>query len=108
MDCADCAVKLQGALRREPGVQQADVNFGAATLALVLDPERTDLTRMYTAVRRLGYDTVERTQAGAAASAGGDGRSGGRGSAAQLLAARPPRRGSPSSPARSSWPGSLP
>jgi Cd2+/Zn2+-exporting ATPase len=70
MDCADCAVKLQGALRREPGVQQADVNFGAATLALVLDPERTDLTRLYTAVRRLGYDTVERERAGAASAAG--------------------------------------
>ena len=33
MDCADCAVKLQGALRRERGVRSADVNFGAATLA---------------------------------------------------------------------------
>ena len=71
MDCADCAVKLQGALRREPGVRQADVNFGAATLALALDPQRTDVARVYAAVRRLGYDTVERTQA-AARTGGGE------------------------------------
>ena len=67
MDCADCAQKLQGALRREPGVTQADVNFGAATLALVLDPQQTDVAKVYTAVRRLGYDTVERSRAAAPA-----------------------------------------
>ena len=71
MDCADCAVKLQGALRKEPGVRQADVNFGAATLSLALDPGRTDIAKLYTAVRRLGYDTVERSQAAAPGKAAG-------------------------------------
>ena len=60
MDCADCAVKLQGALRRERGVRSADVNFGAATLAVAIDPHETALPDVYRAVRRLGYDTVER------------------------------------------------
>jgi Cd2+/Zn2+-exporting ATPase len=60
MDCADCAVKLQGALRRERGVHTADVNFGAATLAIAIDPHETALPDVYRAVRRLGYDTVER------------------------------------------------
>ncbi|HTX70341.1 MAG TPA: cation-translocating P-type ATPase [Thermoleophilia bacterium] len=60
MDCADCAVKLQGALRREPGVRDADVNFGAATLAIAIDPGQTAMPDVYRAVRRLGYDTVER------------------------------------------------
>src|SRR5665811_1541048 len=60
MDCADCAVKLQGALRRERGVRAADVNFGAATLTVAIDPAETDLGGVFTAVRRLGYDTVER------------------------------------------------
>ena len=60
MDCADCAVKLQGALRRERGVRSADVNFGAATLAIALDPHETALPDLFRAVRRLGYDTVER------------------------------------------------
>ena len=60
MDCADCAVKLQGALRKERGVRSADVNFGAATLAVAIDPGETALTDVFRAVRRLGYDTVER------------------------------------------------
>ncbi len=60
MDCADCAVKLQGALRRERGVRTADVNFGAATLAIAIDPAQTQLPDVFRAVRRLGYDTVER------------------------------------------------
>ncbi len=60
MDCADCALKLQGALRKERGVRSADVNFGAATLAIAIDPGQTALPDVYRAVRRLGYDTVER------------------------------------------------
>jgi Zn2+/Cd2+-exporting ATPase len=60
MDCADCAVKLQGALRREHGVRSADVNFGAATLAVAIDPHEAALPDVFRAVRRLGYDTVER------------------------------------------------
>ncbi len=63
MDCADCAVKLQGALRKEDGVAQADVNFGAATLSVVIDPERIDLDGVFRSVRRMGYDTVERRAA---------------------------------------------
>ena len=60
MDCADCAVKLQGALRKERGVRSADVNFGAATLAVTLDPAQAGMPDVFRAVRRLGYDTVER------------------------------------------------
>ena len=66
MDCADCAVKLQSALRKERGVRAADVNFGAATLTVALDPAQTDLGGVFTAVRRLGYDTVERKAASGA------------------------------------------
>ena len=63
MDCADCATKLQGALRKERGVRAADVSFGAATLTVAIDPVETDLGGVFTAVRRLGYDTVERRAA---------------------------------------------
>jgi len=65
MDCADCAVKLRRALRKERGVRAADVNFGAATLTVAIDPAETDLGGVFTAVRRLGYDTVERKTASA-------------------------------------------
>ncbi len=84
MDCADCAIKLQGALRRERGVRAADVNFGAATLTVAIDPAETDLGGVFTAVRRLGYDTVERRTASATPGAGGTGATG---TAADALAA---------------------
>ena len=69
MDCADCALKLENALRKEDGVTQAAVNFGAATLSVVIDPTITELTRVYRSVQRMGYDTVERQAAGVHAEA---------------------------------------
>jgi Cd2+/Zn2+-exporting ATPase len=46
------------------------VNFGAATLAVAIDPRETALPEVYRAVRRLGYDTLERrTEAEQAAGA---------------------------------------
>jgi Cd2+/Zn2+-exporting ATPase len=82
MDCADCAVKLQGALRKERGVRAADVNFGAAILTVAIDPAETDLGGVFTAVRRLGYDTVERKSMAAPGAAAGA-------AAARLAGARP-------------------
>ncbi len=60
MDCADCATKLETAVLREPGVAAADVSFGAATLAIAFDPRQASAESVAAAVRRLGYDTVER------------------------------------------------
>ena len=98
MDCADCALKLQGALRKERGVRAADVNFGAATLAVAFDPAENDLDGVYRAVRRLGYDTVERRAEAAAgktakaAAAGGTGApAGAAGTTAAPAAAAPAR-----------------
>lgn len=59
MDCADCAMKIERAVRREPGIARADINFGAATLDVVWDPRLTSLAEVYGVVRRLGYDTLE-------------------------------------------------
>ncbi len=74
MDCADCAMKIEKAVRRETGVQRADINFGAATLDVVWDPRLTSLAEVHGVVRKLGYDTLEgkaESGRGAAASAGG-------------------------------------
>ena len=74
MDCADCAMKIERAVRREPGMQRADINFGAATLDIVWDPRLTSVTEVNGLVRRLGYDTLEgqaESGRGAAASPGG-------------------------------------
>ena len=63
MDCADCALKLGTALGRESGIHDAAVNFGAATLRVEFDPRATSVERINAAVRRAGYDTVERRAA---------------------------------------------
>ena len=92
MDCADCALKLQSALRRERGVSSAQVNFGAATLAVSYDSATTGLPSVFKAVQRLGYDTVERRALAAAAAA--DARPTPRQTLARRrrrLAAHPPR-----------------
>ncbi|HMK92491.1 MAG TPA: cation transporter, partial [Thermoleophilia bacterium] len=63
LDCADCALKLEGALQHAPGVVSATTSFGASTLKVVYDPDRTDYGAVLDRVRRLGYDTVEGRQA---------------------------------------------
>ena len=104
MDCADCALKLQGALRKEDGVERADVNFGAATLSIVIDPSLTDLDGVYRAVRRMGYDTAERratadARTGAANGAWSDGAAADSPAGAVSVTGV----GSPSSRRRSFW-----
>ncbi len=38
LDCADCALKLEGALQHTDGVVSATTSFGASTLKVVFDP----------------------------------------------------------------------
>ena len=41
MDCAACALKIENALERLPGVTNINVSYTAGTLALQLDEDRT-------------------------------------------------------------------
>jgi Cd2+/Zn2+-exporting ATPase len=59
LDCADCALKLEGALQHTDGVVSATTSFGAATLKVVFDPHEIVFDQVLERVRRLGYDTVE-------------------------------------------------
>ncbi len=63
LDCADCALKLEGALRHTEGVVSATTSFGAATLKVVFDPGEIAYGAILEQVRRLGYDTLEARQA---------------------------------------------
>jgi Cd2+/Zn2+-exporting ATPase len=63
LDCADCALKLEGALQHTPGVLSATTSYGAATLKVVFDPHEIAYEQVLARVQRLGYDTLEGRQA---------------------------------------------
>ena len=41
MDCAACAVKIENAMKRLPGVSDINVSYSQEKLSLVLDADRT-------------------------------------------------------------------
>jgi Zn2+/Cd2+-exporting ATPase len=55
MDCAACALKIETAMRRLPGVSDVCVSYSAGTLALQLDQDRTAPGVIEDKVRALGY-----------------------------------------------------
>jgi Cd2+/Zn2+-exporting ATPase len=59
LDCADCALRLEGALQHTEGVVSATTSFGASTLKVVFDPQEIVYDQVLERVRRLGYDTLE-------------------------------------------------
>jgi len=55
MDCAACAVKIENALKRLPGVTDINVNYGLERLSLQLDEDRTPRAAIEKAISALGY-----------------------------------------------------
>jgi Cd2+/Zn2+-exporting ATPase len=55
MDCSACAIKIENALRRLPGVSDINVDYGTETLALALDEDRTSRKTVEDKIRTLGY-----------------------------------------------------
>ena len=54
MDCASCAIKIETALRRIEGIEDASVSVAKETLSLCHD-KSSDLAAVEKLVRRLGY-----------------------------------------------------
>jgi Cd2+/Zn2+-exporting ATPase len=61
MDCASCALKIETAMQRLPGVSDINVSYSSQTLALKLDEDRTSRRIVEDKVRALGYQPVETT-----------------------------------------------
>ncbi|NPV93159.1 MAG: cadmium-translocating P-type ATPase [Firmicutes bacterium] len=59
MDCADCAAKLEKAVRRVPGVVNASAAFITGRLNLEYDPALTGLDPVLERVQSLGYSAKE-------------------------------------------------
>jgi Cd2+/Zn2+-exporting ATPase len=55
MDCSACAIKIEKALKRLPGISDINVNYGTETLALILDEDRTAHKAVEDKIRALGY-----------------------------------------------------
>jgi len=58
MDCGACALKIETAMQRLPGVSDVNVSYQAGTLALKVDEDRTQRRTIEEKVRALGYQPV--------------------------------------------------
>lgn len=55
MDCSACALKIENALKRLPGVSDININYGTETLVLNHDPDWSSRQAIEDKVRDLGY-----------------------------------------------------
>lgn len=55
MDCGACAVKIENAVKRLPGVSDISVNYGTELLSLRHDTDRTSRQAIEDKIRGLGY-----------------------------------------------------
>jgi Cu+-exporting ATPase len=61
MHCASCASLIEQTLRKEAGVNSANVNFAAEKLYLDFDPEKITPDKVKRIVKHLGYSATEET-----------------------------------------------
>lgn len=59
MDCPSCALKIETAMLRLPGVSDVNVSYANGTLALKLDEDRTASRTIAEKVRDLGFTPVD-------------------------------------------------
>ena len=55
MDCGGCAVKIENAMKRLPGVTDVSVSFSTASLSLMLEEDRTARATIEARIRALGF-----------------------------------------------------
>lgn len=58
MSCASCAVRVNKALNRQPGVYEANVNYASATAHVIYNPALCTLADLKVAVQEAGYDLL--------------------------------------------------
>src|SRR5258708_7930329 len=83
MDCAACAVKIENAMKRVPGVSDINVSYGQESLSLKFDGDRTSSAVIEGKILALGFTPV--------------------GGGSHRTAASPGPMGSPVGSPRSSW-----
>ncbi|MDI3480512.1 MAG: P-type Cu+ transporter [Tepidanaerobacteraceae bacterium] len=63
MTCASCAARIERTLAKQLGVYNASVNFAAETAIVEYNSSDTDIKNLIKAVRNIGYDAYEKTEA---------------------------------------------
>lgn len=63
MTCASCASRIERTLAKQPGVYSASVNFAAETATVEYISSEIDVKNLIKAVRNIGYDAYEKTEA---------------------------------------------
>ncbi len=63
MTCASCVMRVEGALKKLPGVQQATVNLATESARVTFDPALASDGRLRRAVRDAGYEPRTAAQA---------------------------------------------
>ena len=62
MSCASCAARVDKTLNGQPGVQEASVNYAAATVQVVYDADECSPLVLKAAVQQAGYDLLVETE----------------------------------------------
>lgn len=62
MTCASCAMRIQKALSKTPGVRSANVNFATETAVIDYNAEQVSVNDLIKVVRKVGYDAIEKTE----------------------------------------------
>jgi Cu2+-exporting ATPase len=58
MSCATCALNVEKALKRQPGVANATVNYADASAMVEFSPGNDDAGALQAAIRSIGYDLM--------------------------------------------------
>src|SRR3546814_2463430 len=64
MDCGACAVKIENAMRRLPGVAHIEASYGQGSLSLTFDEDRISRDMIEAKIKALGYTSVASRKAG--------------------------------------------
>ena len=58
MDCAACAMKIENAMKRLPGVSDINVNYSQESMVIMLDKDRTSPQTVEDKIKGLGFTPI--------------------------------------------------
>ncbi|MDI6716744.1 MAG: heavy metal translocating P-type ATPase [Actinomycetota bacterium] len=56
LDCPDCAMKVEKAIQKMPGVKDVSVNFAASNIHIKYDPRSSSTADIFSKIRGFGYE----------------------------------------------------